>query len=898
MKPLVAFIVVLAAALAVASPAAADLGFEPGSFSARLHDAAGVEVTQAGAHPDVTVEFMLRSALDGNGARVPDESVKDIAVELPAGIVGNPQATPRCLHAAFVVRGCDRGALVGTETITTGAIPGLPANETTVPVYNLVPPDGVVARFGFQVASVYVTIDMRVRSDGDYNLVADIGKLSSLLQIYGSKLTLWGVPADNNGEGPFEFTDFSEGTYGGPGEGPRRAFLTAPTTCGPPLTTTIAATSWQHPDRVARDAYTPAEGISGCDALSFDAALDLRPESARAGVPAPYEVTVEVPQSDDPDALATPTVKDVSVMLPEGVAVSPSSAGGLVGCSDAQAALRSLQEPACPAASKIGTVEIETPLLERPLTGAIFLGTPKSMEAQSGEMLRTLLIASGEGVTVKLEGKITPDPVTGRLRAVFADNPQLPFSLLTLRFQGGPRAPLTNPQRCGAHTTSATITSWGGQTVGSDSSFEITRNTGSGPCAPLGFAPTFGAGMASAQAGAHSSFSLTFGRDDAQQDLGDLTVELPPGLTGVIASADLCPEAAAAAGSCSERSRIGSAAVAAGPGASPFQLPGRVYVTGPYKGGPFGLSIVVPAVAGPFDLGTVVVRAAIQLDRRTAALRIVSDPLPTILQGIPLRIRTVDVTIDKPGFMLNPTSCSEKRIAGTLRSATGVVANAATRFQAGGCAALPYAPRLGLQIGARGRTKRGITTPLNATLRMPAGNANNRVVSVNLPRKLNARLNVIQDACTLEQFEAGTCTKQVGTAVAVTPLLRDPLRGPVYFVRNPARRIPDMMVALRGQVAIDLVGKVTIARDLTLQTEFDTIPDVPISLFRLSLVAGRRGPVGTTANLCERATHRGLDAALALRAQSGRVRQVRQRISVVGCGGGARAAARAATAAR
>jgi hypothetical protein len=681
------------------------------------------------------------------------------------------------------------------------------------------------------------------------------------------------------------FTDeYFDGTYGAPGTEPRRAFLTAPTKCGPPLTTTISATSWQQPDRVVTDAYTPAEGITGCEALSFGSALDLRPESSRAGVPAPYAVTLSVPQSDDPDALATPTVKDVAVTLPEGVAVSPSSAGGLVGCSDAQAALRSLQQPACPAASKIGTVEIETPLLAQPLTGAIFLGQPKSMEARSGEMLRTLLIASGEGVTVKLEGKITPDPLTGRLSAVFLDNPQLPFSLLTLRFQGGPRAPLTNPQRCGTHTTSATIASWGGQSVGSDSSFGIAQSADGSACAPLGFAPLFGAGMANAAAAGSSAFSLSFGRDDGQQDLGDLTVELPPGLTGVIASADLCQEAAAAAGGCSERSRIGSAAVAAGPGASPFQLPGPVYVTGPYKGAPFGLSIVVRAMAGPFDLGTVVVRAAIELDRRTAALRIVSDPLPTILQGIPLRIRAVNVAIDKPGFMLNPTSCSEKRIGATLRSAAGAVASVAARFQVGGCAALPYRPRLGLQIGARGRTKRGITTPLNATLRMLAGDANNRVVAVNLPKTLNARLKVIQDACTLAQFEAGTCAKQVGTAVAVTPLLRDPLRGPVYFVRNPARRIPDMMVALRGQVAIDLVGKVTIARDLTLRTEFDTIPDVPISLFRLSLVAGRRGPVGTTANLCQRVTRSSIRADLALRAQSGRARRVRQRISVVGCG--------------
>jgi hypothetical protein len=887
MKPLVAFLVALLAALAGAGPAAAELGFEPGRFSARLHDAAGVEVTQAGAHPDATVEFMLRSKLDANGDRVPDGSLKDVAVELPAGFVGNPQATPRCTHADFVTRGCDRGALVGVETIKTAAIQGAPIDETTVPVFNLVPPDGVVARFGFQVASVYVTIDMRVRSDGDYNLVADLSKLSSLLQIHGSKLTLWGVPADNNGDGPFEFTDVGEGTYGGPGEGPRRPFLTAPTKCGPPLTTTITATSWQQPDRVVRDTYTPAEGISGCDALRFDAALDLRPESSRAGAPSPYAVTLTVPQADDPDGLATPTVEDVTVTLPAGVAVSPSSATGLEGCTDAQAALRSLAAPACPAASKIGTVSIETPLLAGPLTGSIFLGTPKSNDAQSGEMLRTLLIASGEGVTVKLEGKITPDPLTGRLRAVFAANPQLPFSALRLRFQGGARAPLVNPQSCGTHTTTAAISSWGGQQVSTASSFEIAQGPTGGACAPLGFAPSFVAGMASAQAGAFAPFTLTFGRDDAQQDLGDLDLSLPPGVTGLIANADLCGEQQAAAGTCGEGSRIGSASVAAGPGEHPFRLPGRVYVTGPYRGAPFGMSIVVPALAGPFDLGTVVVRAAIHVDRTTAALRVVSDPLPTILQGIPLRIRTVTVAIDRPRFMLNPTSCAPKRVDGTVRSAQGATAAVSSRLQVGGCRSLPFAPKLALRVGARGHTARGRTTPLTARLTTRGGDANLRAVTVTLPKSINARLEVIRDACTLEQFHAGRCTRQVGTATAVTPLLRDPLSGPAYFVRNSARRLPDLMVALKGQVEIDLTGKVTIPPDLTLRTAFDTIPDVPIRSFRLRLFAGRNGPLGSLANLCSADGRRRGVARVGQRAQSGRVAQTRQRLGVDGCRRGA-----------
>ncbi|HST41821.1 MAG TPA: hypothetical protein VLK58_20040, partial [Conexibacter sp.] len=449
------------------------------------------------------------------------------------------------------------------------------------------------------------------------------------------------------------------------------------------------------------------------------------------------------------------------------------------------------------------------------------------------------------------------------------------------------------------YTTTSEITAWSGQVATTSDTFQITQDANGNPCAPLGFAPSFKAGMANPAAGASSTFTLAFGRDDAQQDLGDLTVDLPAGLMGMVASADLCSDAAAAAAACGAGSRIGSVTAAAGAGANPLQLPGRgVFLTGPYKGAPYGLAIVVPAVAGPFDLGTVVVRAAIFVDRRTAALRIVSDPMPTILEGIPLRIRQVTVAIDKPGFMVNPTSCSAKGIGGTLRSAQGAAAAVSSRFQVGGCRSLPYDPRLTLQVGARGRTGRGLTTPFAATLRMRPGHANNRAVTVKLPKTINARLRVVQDACTLVQFTSGSCDKPVGTALASSPVLRDPLKGTLYFVRNPARRLPDLMVTLRGQgtgagIAIDLTAKVTIPRDLALQTSFDTIPDVPISLFRLNLVAGRRGTLGITRNLCQ-AVNRRQTADVDFRAQSGVLEQVDQKLQVTGCG--ARAAPKQAKA--
>jgi hypothetical protein len=874
------------ALLAAAIPAQA-LTITPGTFSARAHvtqpDGSDADVTQAGSHPDYTVSFRFDTVSHAPGESEPDGSVKDIRIDLPHGLVGNPQATPQCSHRDFTLSLCPNATMVGTDTLDYAPFPEVPVSPQLSAVYNLTPPKGTVARFGFQLAVTSIIIDMRVNDDGSYNLSAELNDLSQEMLVFGSELTLWGVPADHNGTtGPYTLWDGR--AFGDPSGQPRVPFLTAPTACQPD-TATMAADSWQHPgDVTVATAEVPS--WTGCDKLAFAPTLDLRPDDTRAGEPAGYAVTVDVPQNDDPDGLATPAVSDVDVQLPAGVSVSPSSVQGLDVCTDEQAAFHTLADPSCPAASKIGTVQIDTPLLSVPLTGGVYLGRPLSMSSDSGEMLRLFLVASGQGVTVKLEGRIRADPSTGVLHALFADTPQLPFSRLSLRLKGGSTAPLTNPQSCGTYTTHATISSWGQQVQTSDSTFTIDRSASGGPCAPLGFSPTFHAGTTNPQAGAFSPFTLSFGRSDSDQDLGSLTARLPRGLTGLLASAELCPEAQAAAGTCGAGSRIGTATVVAGPGTTPLtvQTDDPVYITGPYRGAPFGLSIVVPAVAGPFDLGTVVVRASIAVDRTTAALTIASDPLPTVLDGIPLRVRDVSVAIDRPGFMLNPTSCTARSVNATVTSAEGASAPVSSRFQAGGCRALPFKPSLSLSVGKRGRTRAGLTTPFRARLTARRGDGNLRSVSVKLPKTLSAQLAVVTRPCTLDEFHAGRCTKRVGSATAVTPLLSTPLRGPAYFVRVPGRRLPDLMVALHGQVDIDLAGRVSIPRDLTLKTVFDTIPDVPIRSFELDLVAGRLGTLSAISNLCAPATRRASVATIGYRAQSGKLIQARKRLAVSGCG--------------
>jgi len=366
-----------------------------------------------------------------------------------------------------------------------------------------------------------------------------------------------------------------------------------------------------------------------------------------------------------------------------------------------------------------------------------------------------------------------------------------------------------------------------------------------------------------------------------------LSVLMPSGLTGKIASVPLCSDAQAAAGSCPESSRIGDVTTGAGAGSNPFFITaGRAYLTGPYKGAPFGVSIVVPAVAGPFDLGNVVVRSALFVDKHSADVSIVSDPLPTILQGIPLDVRDVRVNVDRPGFFLNPTSCAPKTIFGVVQSTLGAMAHVSQRFQAAECANLGFKPRMVLTVGGRGHLTTGRPTPLSTTLTMPSrGQANVRYVRVTLPTTIDARLTVINDACTRQQFEsdiARCAHARAGTASAVTPLLAHPLRGSVYFVRN-GHPIPDLFVALRGQVAFDLIGRVSIPGGVHLSTTFATAPDVPIRSFTLKLYGdSTHGSVGAAANLCS-ARNRAAKASLDYIAQNGKVLQVAQPLRITGC---------------
>jgi hypothetical protein len=881
---------VVGAGASVSPARAEEFGIVPGSFAADtfLRD----EVTpnmQAGAHPfAATTTFRIRS--DGGAPPRIAGYPHDIRVTLPRGFIGNPEAAAKCSRAAFDGlmsdnARCPTDSQVGIATIEIASRSG--TNTEVRPVFNVEPLPGQTADFGMPVATVPVHIVATVDTAGDYALKADVTKLSQGLPVLSTRLTLWGVPGDaGNGTTPPFVPQLSCGTaiiQFCLDAIPRKAFLSNPTECGGPTTSTIAVDSWEAPGVWREDAYTPVDAIGGCDRLKFEPSIKIVPGSNRSSAPGGYAVDIDIPQNLDPDGLATPPLRDVRMTFPEGTWINPSSADGLLGCTDAQIALRSRAEPTCPDASKIGTVIVRTPLLAEPMEGDVFLGQPLP-----GNMFRMFLTLRGPGLLIKLPGSIRPDLRTGQVTAIFDENPPLPFSNLHLELKGGPRAPLSNPSQCGTATTTASLTAWGVDTpVQVSSSFDITQKSDGTPCGPKGFNPTLRAGSVNAAGGASSTFSLTFGRGDDDQTLRSISLRMPEGLTGVLAAVNPCSEAQAATGTCGEDSRIGSVVSSAGAGSAPLYLPGRVYLTGPYKGAPLGLSIVVPAVAGPFDLGTVAVRSALFVDKNNTSLSVVSDEIPSILEGVPLQVRSVNVKIDKPGFMINPTNCTPKTISGVILALEGASADRSTRYQVGNCASLPFKPRMSLKIGGRGRTRPGITVPFQTVVNMTPGQANIRSVRVNLPDNINARLQVInRNSCPLADYEAGRCPASlaVGSAVATTPLLKDPLRGNAYFVRNPARRIPDLVVALKGQVDVDLTGKVTIPRDLTLATTFDTVPDVPITRFTLRLVAGRSGPIGTIGNLCSARVRRGMNAKLVFKGQNGKSISRSQKMSIAGCG--------------
>jgi hypothetical protein len=814
-------------------------------------------------------------------------------VDLPPGLVGNPNAVPQCTRSEFDnENGCPPGSLIG-EDIPEFSNGGF---RVTLSVYNMVPPPGVPAEFAFDFGGITTLLDARARAGGD----GGITEHANLAQrgVVFNTLRLWGYPAEHNGSGL-----------------PPAPLLTLPTSCGEPAAFSVEALgTWQDPHATApvtSAAYENNEGtptgFTGCERLSHfePSVVSLTPDTSFSDTAAGLEAKVRVPQGLSPEELATSGLKEVTVTLPEGVSVNPGQASALQTCSLAEARIGSNAEaddgpPGCPAASRIGSDEIETPLLKDRLKGSIYLlqSSPPDLEI--------LVAASGDGANVKAVGHVHLDETTGRVVTTFNGTqlfpglPDDPVSEFDLTFNGGAQAAIVTPATCGTYTSDAVFTPQASPFIEGfpgQASFAITSGPGgSGPGActgPLPFSPSVTAGSTTELAGGFTGLSFLLQRPDGQQRVSSLQVKAPGGLLGLVKSVPLCPEPQAAQGTCSSASQIGHTVIAAGPGSDPLYLPqpgqpqAPVYLTGPYEGAPYGLSVVVPVVAGPFDLGTQVVRSRVEVDPHTAQLTVTTDPFPTILKGVPADLRTISVVVDRAGFLFNPTSCEPQTLTGSVRSTEGATSAFSNHFQVGGCAALPFKP--GFSVSTQAKTSKAKGASLTVKYTSGAGQANTAKVDVTLPKQLPARLTTIQQACTEAAFNANPAScpvaSDIGTATASTPILANPLTGPVYLVSHGGAAFPDVVAILQGEgVTIDLTGNINIAHSVT-SASFNTVPDAPITTFTMVLPEGPHS--GLSPNLPKSAKYsmcgQSLTMPTTLTGQNGLVVKQTTKVAVTGC---------------
>jgi hypothetical protein len=893
----------------------ADAGFGLSSGDAWFSNADGSIDTQAGSHPfSFTVGFGMNMSSNGAPNIAP---LRNVTVKLPPGIVGDPHAVPQCTRQQFdglPFSECSPDTQVGVDLAGLGQGSEYSDYETEIAVYNLVPPPGVPAQFGFTAFGVNILLNAGVRSGSDYGITTTTRNIG-LDPVFNS-ITLWGVPGESVhnrercgiGAEKTLSCGYKSNAF------PPRPLLTLPTGCGSPLTTNLSVESWEaslgasSENIVMHEADGTPTGITGCEHLSFPPALTAAPDTSFADTPAGLTVDVKVPEEGLSyyEGLSTADIENTTVTLPEGVAINPGQAAGLSACGPEEDGLTTPAEEAageedngpahCPNASQVGTDEIETPLLSKPLKGDVYV-----MDSNPPHV-KLLVTASGEGVFAKLVGNVSLDEKTGRLTTTFEKTPELPFTDFKLSFSGGAQAALTTPTQCGTYTITSDFTSWSSPFVEDatpTSSFQIASGTGGAPCPsnPLPFSPSMIAGSTTDQAGGFTSFSLLLTRPDDQQRIGTLQFKTPEGLLGMISKVPLCPEPQASEGTCSSSSQIGHTVVEAGPGPYPLvvpqpgQSPAPIYLTGSYKGAPYGLSIVVPLHVGPFTLQTQVVRAKIEVNPLTTQLTVTTDPLPQIIDGVPADLRAINAVIDKPGFMFNPTGCEPSSFSGTATSAQGATAPISSHFQMGSCRSLTFKPDF--KVSTSGKTSRKDGASLDAKILYPTGElgdnqassqSNVKSVKVDLPKQLPSRLTTLQKACTAATFEANPAScpadSKVGTATAETPVLPVTLTGPAYFVSYGGEKFPELVIVLQGYgVTVFLHGETFISKAGITSSTFRNVPDVPITVFELNLPEGPYSALAANGNLCTKK----LSMPTAFTGQNGAVLKQSTPINVTGC---------------
>lgn len=869
----------------------------------------------AGAHPFMAVISVGVPSVGFGETWAPLQSMRTVGVELPQGLVINPMATSeRCTSTeasqAFATsppKLCPSASQVG---MAYPVIPGF-LQHAGIPIYNMVPPPGAAADLEFEIENVAIHILGGL--SGSFHITARSQELLTKFRVGEIVLSLWGIPSDERhdrfreGGTSCRMVGIIAGCAIEPSPAP---FITMPTSCTEPLAFSATVTSWQGGVATASAPLSDREfnafEPSGCNTLEFSPTIESKATTSQGESPTGLELKIHQRQGDSIEGRSTAALKDVVVGLPEGVTINPSGADGLSSCSEQQMgyvpdegkARFSTSPQACPGASKLGTTTVETPILEDELKGGIYLAKPFDNPFDSLLALYLAIEDEKSGIVVKLAGRVDLDPTTGRLTATFAENPELPLEDIDLHFFEGSRAPLTSPLTCGTKTTTSTLTPWStpeGADSRPSSSFQTIGSCfPSEAAAPTGY--SFVAGTESPNSGVSSPFVLRVARKDGSQHLTGIAATLPEGLLAKLVGVPYCSDSAIAqartrevAGlgeverrepSCPSGSEVGVANVMAGSGASPISIAGRVYLAGPYREAPLSLAVVTPIVAGPFDLGDVVTRVALFVDEGTAQLRAVADPLPTIRDGIPLDLRSIELKLDRAGFMVNPTSCDASQVSGVATTATGASASLSDRFQVGDCRRLGFKPKISVSFSGA-PPRRGGHPKLKTVVRARSGDASIRRATVILPKTEYLDNAHIRTVCTRNQYAAGSCPQGsiYGHVRAWTPLLEKPLEGPVYL-RSSDHTLPDLVASLEGQIKIALVGRVDSVHGRVRNT-FEAIPDAPLSRFELVMHGRGKGLLVNNTRLCRakpRATARFIG-------HNGRSEQVKPFVEVAGCGG-------------
>jgi hypothetical protein len=859
-KALVAVTGCLAVAAVAAPNASADLEFKdvgvnitetPKLLNAETGEYArsGPASRQAGAHPDFSFEFELSDALP--------EVPRDVDLDLPPGMVGNPTPFVTCTPGELANSGlagpvCPVASQVGVLDLEYNG------GRQKFGLYNLSHGPDVPARFGFHYINAVGTITPRVRA-GDYAISAGSFKISQQVLVFGARVTFWGVPADpsHDLERQAPASPWISGFELIHTEEPLRPFFTNPTACPDAASTfTARGDSWEHPGIFDERPITTDEAGNpfvweGCENLPFEPTLVSVPGTHRAHSPTGLDVNLDLPSNEGPKGFSASAVKQTVITFPQGMSVSPSAVAGLDACSEAQVGLGNNNPPTCPDGSKIGSATIDTQLLKDPLQGEVVLATQNANPFHS--TYAVYLLVKGLGFYLKLPGELNLDKQSGQLRAIFSNIPQLPFENVHLDFRGGPTAPLVTPDKCGNYSIRTEVTSWARPDSPVIASVPMAINEN---CQGGGeFNPTLQAGVANPVAGAESPLTLRIRRQDGEQNISRLEITLPEGELAKLKGVELCPEGLAASAACGPKSQVGISTTAIGTGAFPLfvpqpgKAPTALYLAGPYKGAPYSLITKVPAQAGPFDFGNIVVRTAINLDPVTTQVIAKSDPLPQILEGVPVLYRDVRIEVQKPDFTVNPTSCEQRAVTTSIYSIGGAVAHPSVPAKVGDCASLNFAPKLAFKL--KGGTNRGDFQALTATLTTGKHEANIAKVAVTLPHSEFLEQSHIGTVCTRVQFAAKNCPAAsiYGMARAVTPLLDTPLEGPVYL-RSSTHSLPDLVAQLNGQFSVELAGRIDSVNG-GIRNSFEVVPDAPVTKFVLKMKGGAKSLLVNSRNLCK-----------------------------------------------